>query len=494
MSLGVYHIGMVYIYIGKNRIKILALTKSILGQYTPAYFQKIFENDLLEEGRVKNADVLSSAIKEALTLASPKEITDKQIFLILPQESFDFRGYDVPPDISETAILPFIKDKVRADIPYDIEEGLYDFLITKQGGESKVLFYSQKNDVYKEFSNCIRLLNLSIVSVFPETLSYYKLFEKTLKKDKKENIVYVGFEKSDSFGFLYNSLGLLAPERIDLGKELEDSLKSKIDDLLKNNIKVDRVILAGEESEKVRQDHFTKNVGAWTNPLKKIISTFYKDYLKLIIVSPEYAISLLDFSICIGAFIFDRESGPFAPPEKNKVLTQKVSRNISIPKFNLSLPVFEKRDLLIFFVSFLISFSIIFYLPSITKLMPSSTKKESTPGPKSTPTASPLPSPTKAPTFKKETLKIKILNGSGVAGKASDVKDILKEKGYDEILTGNADSFEIEASEIQVKDELKAAADAVKKDLSEDISIKKVSSLAKDSTADLIIIVGSDFK
>lgn len=510
---------MIYLYIDKNQIKLLALSKTLLGQYNVSFFQKKHEQDLLDDNKVKNIDVLASAIKEAFTLAVPKEVTDKQVFLILPESCFDFRGYDVPPDISETAILPFIRDKSRADIPYDLEEGIYDYLVTKHQNESKVLFYSQKHDIFQGFIDATRLLNLSIVSVFPETLAYYKLFEKTLKRDKKENILYVFYEKGESFGFIYNSLGLIVPDRLEFDDDVEASLKHAIEKLAKDNLKIDRVILSGEESKKVRQDHFTKNVGAWTNPLDKIISTFYREYLKLIIVPQEKSMSLLDLDVAIGAFIYDRENGLFAPPGRQKTADKKPSRVNPgiIPKVDLSFlkrkkekskgpaessgesrfKFLSRRDLAIFLISFGLSFSIIYFFPKGLFQNSGSGKKINIPFIAKAPTQTPTPAaPTATPTpsFKKETLKISILNGTGIPGKAAQVKNILREKGYSEILTGNASNFGFALTEIQVKDEKKQAAEAVKKDLGDDVKISTISKLDATSAADLIIIVGTDFK
>lgn len=522
----VYHISMIYLYIGKNSIKLLALSKSILGQYNVSYFLKLHENDLLSEGKVKDVDILASAIKEALTLATPKEIIDKQVFLILPQDSFEFRGYNVPSDISPTAIAPFIKEKTRADISFDLEDAIHDYFLGKQGEESKVLFYAQKHDIYKGFQDSLRILGLNIVSVLPETLAFYKLFEKTLKKDKKENILYVSYSKSDPYGFIFNSLGLYKEEKYDFEDEVEPSIKITIEKLLKENIKVDRIILSGELSEKVRQDHFTKNVGVWTNPLKKIISTFYREYLKLIIVPPEYSLSFLDFDVCIGAFIFDRENGFFAASDKPRISTR--AKSISMPKFNFAFlskgqdeiqekaptgedvktnapedekpKIINRRDIIVFIISFILSFSIIFFFPKLAnkfggaKTVNLNMPKIANPLKKPSPTEKPTSTPTPTPSFKKETLKIMVLNGSGTAGKAGEMRDILKEKGYSEILTGNAASFDFKNTEIQVKDDQKGAADSVIKDLATEVKITKVTSLKKDSASDLTLIVGDDFK
>lgn len=481
---------MIYLYLDKNKIKLLSLSRTILGQHHFSFFKKNHNSDLLENGQVKNIDLLASAIKEAITLASPLPIKEKDVSLILPQQSFFFARYDIPSDLSETAIVPFIKDKIRVDISVEIEDLFFDYLTTKQKEEKKVLFFGQKKKDLKKYEETLRLLNLSLKFLLPETLVYFQLFKKTLREEKKENILYVFFEKENSYGYLYDSFGLIKKERYIFNQDLEASLRLKIEELAKEGIKINRVILSGKDSEKVRQDLFTKNVGAWTNPLKKIILNFYQDYLKLIIISPQSKLSLLDFDTCFGAFVFEKENKQFSLFRK-ELIGQKRKTHLK-PKFRSFSIRINFRDILIFVVAFIFSFVFIFLMSKFSYFTSLTSKKIVKINP---PSPTPfLPTPTPTPSLKKETLKIKVLNGSGVRGKASEVKETLKEKGYGEIITGNADSFDYEKTEIQFKEKVKEAFDYLKKDLSEYVMLEKKSSLPEDSAADVVLIIGKDFK
>jgi len=94
----------------------------------------------------------------------------------------------------------------------------------------------------------------------------------------------------------------------------------------------------------------------------------------------------------------------------------------------------------------------------------------------------------------KEKIRIKVLNGSGIPGKATTVKDILKEKGYQEILTGNADNFDYKQTEIAVKKEKNNLVSIIKEDLKKYVSSFKVTALSEKEASDIIIIIGKDFK
>ncbi|MBI2641349.1 LytR C-terminal domain-containing protein, partial [Candidatus Roizmanbacteria bacterium] len=75
-----------------------------------------------------------------------------------------------------------------------------------------------------------------------------------------------------------------------------------------------------------------------------------------------------------------------------------------------------------------------------------------------------------------------------------EVSDILKEKGYQEILTDNADNFDYETSELQVKKSMSQVKSPFKQDLKEYVTSFKESTLNEDEAADIVIIIGSDFK
>jgi len=270
--------------------------------------------------------------------------------------------------------------------------------------------------------------------------------------------------------------------------EIESSLKEKISSIEKEEkIKINRIILAGEESENIRQDTFTKAVGVWTNPLKRIIINFYKDYLDKLIVSQEKSLSILKYAECFGGFIFNEENGNFLN------IKGKTFKKASPPSAKkISQPFIFKKEIFIFAISFLASFIFFMVISNIdsfntNKLL---VLKKVTPTPSPNPTFTPTPTPS----FSKKDLKIKVLNGSGIKGKAAEVKDILKEKGYGEIITDNADNFDYKKTEINAKKDKNQAALQLKDDLKDYVSSVKIGELKESEIADLVIIIATDFK
>ncbi len=492
---------MLYLSIEKNNIKLLAVRKSIFGQYSVGLYEKKFQVDLIKAGNVSNIDVLASAIKEVLQ-NTPQAIKDKQTVLILPQEAFRFIRVGVPNNITSSAINSFITDKIRMTYSQNTANLHYDYFTVENGVQKYLNLFLIESDHLTAYREVLRLLDLELHIVLPEALSFFKLFEKTLRKGKIEHIVYGRYEKELISTYTYDSFGLIeenkSESKLSSSKTPEAILKQKATESEKKGRKINRLILSGSLSDSVRQDTFTKDVGMWTNPLKRIIPQFYQDYLNILISTQNVQpFPILDFDVCFGAFIFSLENKTFSmikqvyQPDIFTGSPTHTSRR-SLPTFTFP-RFFASKEILLFIASFILSF-LLFTLTtkagfniSLPNIFP---EKKISP----TPTQKPLPTPTPTPAFTREELKIKVLNGSGTKGKATEVKNILDEKNYQEIVTGNADNFDYETTELQIKKSKKDALNYLIDDIRDYVTDTKISDLNENETADIILIIGADFK
>ncbi len=484
---------MLYVSIDKNEIKILALKKTLLGQFEVGYFEKRHEIDLLNHGRVNSVDFLASAIKEGINyLASPQE---KEVCLILPQETFHFLKADVPPDIAPSAISSFVEDKAKSSLSASTENYYSDFFVKDTDKQKQISYYAIDEETLGKFAEVLQLLSLKLSILLPETLAIFKLFEKTLRKEKKENILYVHYAKDIVSGYVFDSGGLALNEKWTQGltqeEPLEQVLKKKSEELETKGSKLNRILLSGEQSDSVRQDTFTKSVGVWTNPLKRIIPDFYAEHLKAL-VATDQPFPILSYDTCFGAYVFSQENKEFRILKK-PLRPKGGGGSISMPK----IPIF-KKEVGIFLAAFVVSFLAFFGLSQFNfagvKLPQINTKSLTSLG-KPSPSAKPTTVPSPSPAFKKEEVKIKILNGSGTAGKATEVRDLLKDAGYQEVLTGNADNFDYTQTVIQTKKSNKDVANMIAKDIADSADNPKIESTLSDKDAsDVILIIGSDFK
>ena len=495
---------MLYIKLSDRQIKVFALKKTLLGQYEVDFYEKTHETPLMERGKVQNVDILASAVKEALSHITENQ--EKDVYLILPQDSFEFLRADVPTDIAPTAVAAFVQDKARAQLSLDMDASHSSYIVRHSDASNKVSFYAISQSAVDGFAETLNLLGYKLASIIPETLAVFKLFDKTLRREKLETILYVSYQKDRVEGYLYDSNGLVTPEKwskpITDKQPVEQVLKSYIDELGEKSIKLNRIILSGESSEGVRQDTFTKDVGVWTNPLKRIIPNFYEEYVKMLVVQPDKPFPILSFDICFGSFLFATENKEFQLLSKKNGSSSQSTRNSNPPAYaggggrSFAIP----KTALLFLLAALVTAGVVFgvmksgiisggsvSLPSLTQPTPIPTTVPSTP--------TPQPSPT--PAYDKAEVKIKVLNGSGTKGLAADAKQAILDAGYEEVLTGNADEFDYTVTEIEVKEEFAPVADDLKKafaDSIKDTDAIKVTTLDEDNTSDVIVTLGADFK
>ena len=483
---------MIFLSLKNNQVKILVFKKNIFSHYEVDHFEKKHQTQLLKDGQIISIDILASAIKEGLNLTKKSE-GEKEVFVVLPQDFFIFFRTEVPLDLSSSAIESYVFEKLKNQFNTE-NHSLLSAILTYQTSQKKVInFFGLAQKKVQDLEKVFSLLNLKISNIIPETLAYFKLFEKTLRKEKNEFIFYVQYNEDYAFGYLYDNFGLLRSEKwvaeINQRNSLEMVIKKEKEALEKLGYKPNRLILSGSFSENIRQDTFTKEVGIWTNPLKKIIVNFYDEYLKLLLTEEKNIFSILSLDSCFGAFIFSKENKDFS-------LLKRVNLYLSQEKTKKKQISFSKKDLLIFFTSF--TSSILFFI-FLSMIKPRLTLPSLFLGnQKLSPTLPILISPSLTPTpeilVDKQEIRIKVLNGSGVSGKASAVKEILKEKGYQEILTGNADSFDYEKTQVSVKKEKDYLISIIKEDLKDYVSSFKTEILSEKEASDIVIVIGKDFR
>lgn len=91
----------------------------------------------------------------------------------------------------------------------------------------------------------------------------------------------------------------------------------------------------------------------------------------------------------------------------------------------------------------------------------------------------------------RESLTIAVENGSGEAGVAGEMADVLRDLGYTVSSTGNADDFDHEDVTIQVKSTKARYLDLLEKDLAGSYTVAEATSdLAGSASTDALVIVG----
>lgn len=98
-----------------------------------------------------------------------------------------------------------------------------------------------------------------------------------------------------------------------------------------------------------------------------------------------------------------------------------------------------------------------------------------------------------SPAMERSSLKLQVLNGTGIKGEASRIKMVLEKVGYTNVQTGNAASQDFTLTEISIKDIKKEYIPLLTSDLSEEASVSsEIKSLDEKNDFDVIITLGKD--
>lgn len=105
---------------------------------------------------------------------------------------------------------------------------------------------------------------------------------------------------------------------------------------------------------------------------------------------------------------------------------------------------------------------------------------------------SPSPEATTGAKIDKTLAKIRILNGGGKAGAASEAKDFLEARDWVVTTLGNADSYDFSQTIVRVKAKFAKLGAALIEDLSSKYSVQPTTEeLEATATADLEVIIGT---
>jgi hypothetical protein len=115
------------------------------------------------------------------------------------------------------------------------------------------------------------------------------------------------------------------------------------------------------------------------------------------------------------------------------------------------------------------------------------------PTPTPTPPAGGAPTPTPAPIVSREEISIQVLNGGGVPGAASKMKNFLVEKGYKVADVGNSDDYTYKTTEILVKADKADILKLLSEDLKDSYTVgTTAATLSSDASYDARVIVGKE--
>ena len=481
----------------------------MLGSMESVWAEKRSSKKLIDKGSFTTVELLASTIKEVMSCAV-KPINDTEVTFVLHHSMYVLFRVEIPLETDKTAYHVFLKEQFIAKYPQNLDEFNLEMFVKEFENKKYGFVYAFPKKELTTIAHALDLLDLKLVAIVPEHLAYYTLFERALRLDKHEHILYAQYENETLEGYYFDTFGPLAevpPWTLEDVKwvDLEATLNRKTNEYATKVAKLNRLVISGKDSDKIRQDTFTKNVGVWTNPLKRIIPNFYQEYITLIQgkVETDTIFPVLSYSDVFGCFICIQDSKTFpysksGSRQKTAVFQQPIthlSNDIPMTTTKETRGFRFPKEIVLFIVIFLVTFGIFYFVANGKGEGGKSFLAFGSPT--ETPTPSPTvepPSPTPTVEVKRDIVKVKVLNGTGVAGQANGMKTLLQEKGYVGVLTGNASKYDYTQTEVQIKKEQSFLEATILSDIKDIASSPKISELDSTDSSDVVIIIGKDVK
>lgn len=100
------------------------------------------------------------------------------------------------------------------------------------------------------------------------------------------------------------------------------------------------------------------------------------------------------------------------------------------------------------------------------------------------------PTPTEEVTLDPSAYTVQVLNGSGVIGVSTEVKNLLEAEGFEKVTTGNADNYDYTATIIRHKSSVPSQIVPFLSEVLSEYDIEESDPLTTDESYDVLIIVG----
>jgi len=465
-----------------NFIKIASAKASSKGLKIQYLAKHSLPSGAVFNGRIINENLFREALK-TFYLENYEQIKTRNLVLGLNEQEIFITSQDFekkPKNVSKE-----IGQKIVGKLPFDLSNASIRYREVSNGFYQVV---ATRTDTLSLLSSIFQEVGFSLKAIVPIPLVFPKLVG-----DKKAPYLFISSGDDLTLSLVINNVTIFS---------LTFKLKKRLVDSEKEIVKIVEEIITEKypqnSSEPLRDIYI---FGAGTEFLRiflssknfniQIVSTFNDS-------SPQTGYDVAQFSRVITLSFYDDSVLSF------KKLQVAAQQNENIPgKKKASIFIYFLLLILITLVFLLIFFGANIkdsFFNLIDRSSPPPEKeattsqvpkpKEATPAAEGTGTTeSAKPKETNEEVNKKN-FKIRILNGSGKAGTASEAKNFLTSRGYKVVSIGNADNFNYQKTVVRVKESRQSITNPLTKDLKERYAISVSSFLPENESYDVLIIIG----
>ncbi|MFA6295981.1 MAG: type IV pilus assembly protein PilM [Patescibacteria group bacterium] len=146
-----------------NSIKIMELSGNSISANLATYSSLDLQPDIVKNGQVINQNLLTQAIKQALSNAKPKKISNVNCIFALPESKLILTHIRIPKSTDPKNFSKTILEKVQETIPFQAKDLYFDYkIVLTYKDYYEILFTGVQKGILDEFITSLQQAGLKV--------------------------------------------------------------------------------------------------------------------------------------------------------------------------------------------------------------------------------------------------------------------------------------------------------------------------------------------
>jgi len=158
---------------------------------------EIPNKELVENGVIKEKELLIKSIKEVIAKSQPEKIKSRYVLFSLPESKVFHYIMDVPVNLTQEQIREAISYKIESIFPYSVKDLYTDFkIIEKKEKEQEVFLVASPKEIVESFKEVLKKAGLIPIVFDMESISLARALIEKFEKGKGYLILDIGARTS----------------------------------------------------------------------------------------------------------------------------------------------------------------------------------------------------------------------------------------------------------------------------------------------------------
>jgi type IV pilus assembly protein PilM len=213
--------------IGDRSVEIIELEKIFKFAVT-TYGRIELPEGVVENGRIKDQNVLAEKIKKLLKEVKPKKVSTNKVIVSLPASEIFIKCFTVDAKLKSGSLNKAIVDKMSLELPVNIDKTYWDFVEKPVSKKDKkmIIFIGVQKDIANNYVKFCNSIGLEVVCLCVQSFS---LARTMLKSSQKQSLIMdIGSESTNLSFFDSNDKVNMSVSIPVAGENMTEAVKNEL--------------------------------------------------------------------------------------------------------------------------------------------------------------------------------------------------------------------------------------------------------------------------